>query len=113
NSPPAAQRSTHNGARLGMHGCIAAEAHATPFLIPWLTAFLFLGSPLFSIVGILGLKRATFGARAEALVEVDGAALDRNAGRRQASRILIDGHRLLVRAQCDAHRFQRLALVRV
>src|SRR5579871_6220110 len=76
----------------------------TPAPLPSFSAFV-------SVVRILGLERTAFGSRAKAPVEVDRPAFDWNAGRRQASRILIDCHRLLVGAERYAHRFQRLALV--
>ena len=56
---------------------------------------------------------AAFGAGAEALIEVDGAAADRNARRRQLAGVLVDNNRLLVRSERDLHGFEHLALVRL
>src|SRR2546426_9305593 len=60
----------------------------------------------------LRLEGSAFGARAEAVVEIDRAAGDRNARGREPASVLIDDQALLVRAETDAHRFEWFALVR-
>jgi hypothetical protein len=53
-----------------------------------------------------------FGSGAEAPIEVDGAANDRNARGRQLSRILVDKDGLLIHSKRDFSGFEYLTLVR-
>src|ERR1700683_1093452 len=62
-------------------------------------------------VWVLRLEWAALGLSAEALVEVDGAANQRNVCRRQAPRVLIDDYRLAVRCHRHLHGLEGLALV--